>query len=79
MHQRVFSKSGDIKSTPGAHHDECGDIMSTPGGVQYTGGCHEYNGGYHDKYGRYHKFSKDVQYTGASIRIHSFWHPQVHS
>ena len=24
-------------STLGAYHDECGDIMSTPGDVQYTG------------------------------------------
>ena len=32
-------------STPGAYHDECGDIMSTLGGVQYTGGYHEYTGG----------------------------------
>ena len=32
-------------STPGVYHDECGDIMSTLGGVQYTGGYHEYTRG----------------------------------
>ena len=25
--------------------------MSTPEGVQYSGGYHEYTGGYHDEYG----------------------------
>ena len=28
---------GDTMSTPGVYHDDCGDIMSTLGGVQYTG------------------------------------------
>ena len=32
-----MSTPGDIVSTPGAYHDECGDIMSTLGDVQYTG------------------------------------------
>ena len=36
---------GDM-STLGAYHDECGDIMSTPGDVQYTGEYHEYTGGF---------------------------------
>ena len=31
--------TGVIMSKPGAYPDECGgDIMSTPGDVQYTGG-----------------------------------------
>ena len=28
----------DTMSTAGGYHDECGDIMSTAGGVQYTEG-----------------------------------------
>ena len=42
VHQGVFSTLGDIMSTLGAYHDECGDIMSTLRDVQNTGGYHEY-------------------------------------
>ena len=42
----MFSTPEDTMNTPGAYHDECGgDIISTAGGVQYTGGYHEYTGG----------------------------------
>ena len=39
--------------------------MSTPGGVQYSGGHHEYGGEYHDDCGGYHEYSGavGVQYT----------------
>ena len=38
VHWRVLSTLGDIMSTLGTYHDECGGIISTAGGVQYTGG-----------------------------------------
>ena len=44
VHQRVFSTLGDIveyREYSGGYHDECGDITSTPEGVQYTGGYHD--------------------------------------
>ena len=39
----VLSTPGDTQSTPGysvhgRYHHDCGDIMSTSGGFQYTGG-----------------------------------------
>ena len=37
VHREMFSTLGDTMSTPEVYHDEC-DIMSTLGGVQYTGG-----------------------------------------
>ena len=33
----VFSTVEDTMSTVGGYHDECGDIMRTARGVQYTG------------------------------------------
>ena len=34
-----------VLSAMGGYHGECGDIMSTAGGVQYTGGYHDECGG----------------------------------
>ena len=40
-----MSTLGDIVSTLGAYHDECGDIMRTVEVFSTLGGCHEYSGG----------------------------------
>ena len=37
MSTAMFSTLGDTMSTLGGYHNECGDIMSTPEDVQYTG------------------------------------------
>ena len=44
--------------------------MSTPGGVQYSGGYHEYTGGYHEECGGYHEYSGGVQYTERIPCVH---------
>ena len=44
-----------------------GDIMSTPGSAQYSGGYYEHNGGYHNECGGYR------EYTGKSS-IHWGFH-----
>ena len=46
--------------------------MSTPGGVQYSGGYHEYTGGYHDECGGYHEYTGGCSVHRVSIQIQLF-------
>ena len=79
---------GDIMSTVGCSvHWEIS--LSTPGGVQYTGGYHEFTGGfqcnggyheysrgYHDECGGYHEYSGSVQYTGGYSEYTGGYHDE---
>ena len=46
-------------STPGVHHDECGDIMSTLGVFSTPGGYHEYTGVFSTP-GGYHEYTGGI-------------------
>ena len=60
-------------STPGDTMMSVGDIMSTPGGVQYTGDTLNTLGDtMMSECGGYHEYTRDVQHTGVSIQIQLF-------
>ena len=54
----MFSAVGGYHGYTRGYHDECGDIMSTAGGAQYTGGYHEYTGGAMMSVGGYHEYTR---------------------